>query len=178
MLGSSKLGQSGRDPSAQTYEVRSIRVHPRYKFPANDIAVIKLKRGVDYNSHVKPIQLDDGQAVAPGKLAAVTGWGTTSYGGRMSGQLREVALKVWDNMSCGKAIRDFEITNGMICAGDPNGRSKDACQGDSGGPLVSRTGGYWKLIGVVSFGDKCGKPNVPGVYTRVAKYRDWVLQQA
>lgn len=34
---------------------------------------------------------------------------------------------------------------------------------------------YWFQVGIVSFGPKnCGLKNVPGVYTRVSKYIDWI----
>ena len=48
---------------------------------------------------------------------------------------------------------------------------KDACQGDSGGALFAQrpysdmVDAYRRkqLIGIVSFGDKCGTPNKPGI---------------
>merc|ERR1711964_488268 len=45
-----------------------------------------------------------------------------------------------------------------------------------GGPLAtgSRTGTP-VLVGITSFGIKCGLPGVPGVYTEVSRYRDWIL---
>lgn len=53
-------------------------------------------------------------------------------------------------------------------------------QGDSGGPLTcSETGPRPRevLYGVTSWGDGRWKPGKPGVYTRVAVFRDWLQEQ-
>ena len=33
----------------------------------------------------------------------------------------------------------------------------------------------WTQIGIVSFGNKCAEPGVPGVYTRITHFMDWIL---
>lgn len=39
-----------------------------------------------------------------------------------------------------------------------------------GGPLVFDD----KLIGILSFGEECGKSEVPGVYVKVSEYVPWI----
>ena len=51
-------------------------------------------------------------------------------------------------------------------------------QGDSGGPLqIKADEGYWFLAGIISWGIGCAEPNMPGVCTRISKFKDWVVQQ-
>jgi hypothetical protein len=64
----------------------------------------------------------------------------------------------------------------MLCAGLDEG-GKDSCQGDSGGPLLLKVGDAYVQVGVVSFGNGCGLPNSPGVYTRISGVKDWLDEQ-
>lgn len=99
-----------------------------------------------------------------------------------------VKLQVWlpviSNEDCSKVYRELgqEIGDGQLCAGGAEG--KDSCAGDSGGPIMStgissRDGrARYFLAGVVSYGPRqCGKKDWPGVYTRVSRYTDWILNQ-
>ena len=64
------------------------------------------------------------------------------------------------------------IKDHMICTFEPG---KDTCQGDSGGPLVVRNqyGKYFQ-IGIVSFSIGDCASDVPGVYTRVSLFNEWI----
>ena len=95
-------------------------------------------------------------------------------------KVKWVRVPVMTNKKCrqtdyGETHGEESITDDMICAGYPGKGVKDACQGDSGGPLVcqGKDGGA-VITGVVSFGDKCGAKNHPGVYARVTHFLKWI----
>lgn len=93
-------------------------------------------------------------------------------GGKESTVQRQVVVTVWRNEDCNAAYFQ-QITSNFLCAGYKEG-GKDACQGDSGGPLMLKIEGRWTQIGIVSFGNKCGVAEYPGVYTRISEYIDWI----
>ena len=96
-------------------------------------------------------------------------------------QLREVTIDVIPNDECkasyvafGEATSaDLTITPNEICAGSPSG-AKDSCYGDSGGPLVAALGDGYVQVGIVSWGVQCGNPALPGVYSRISQFNDWI----
>jgi len=58
-------------------------------------------------------------------------------------------------------------------------KTKDSCFGDSGGPYMFRdlATNKWFLNGIVSYGtnyDMCDKPNILGIYTKVANYIEFL----
>ena len=63
----------------------------------------------------------------------------------------------------------------QICA--QGNEVMDVCTGDSGSPFMnySAKDERFILIGMVSFGPRnCGVTNIPGVYTKVSSYIDWI----
>lgn len=82
-----------------------------------------------------------------------------------------VYLPIVDKKRCRMIHRQFNniVSDYMICTGYKTGH-QDACKGDSGGPLVVED----QLAGVVAWGQGCGLEGMPGVYTSVAKYRQWI----
>ncbi|KAK9509013.1 hypothetical protein O3M35_006428 [Rhynocoris fuscipes] len=176
-LGDIDLRRDDEPSAPQTYHVTEIRAHPKFSRVGfyNDIAVMVLDRQIKRSRYVKPLCLPPPQlrhADFVGRSPTVVGWGTTYYGGKESTVQRQVDLPVWRNEECDRTY--FQpINENFICAGLKEG-GKDACQGDSGGPLMLKQDGRWIQIGIVSFGNKCGEPGYPGVYTRVTKYMDWI----
>ena len=62
---------------------------------------------------------------------------------------------------------------GQLCAGGQRG--KDTCKGDSGGGLfISDTSDTWYLLGILSYGAKEFGNGIPGVYTRVSSFLQWI----
>lgn len=59
----------------------------------------------------------------------------------------------------------------MFCAGVPEG-GIDACQGDSGGPIRDDATG--DVVGVVSWGQGCARPDFPGVYSNVGALSSFI----
>ena len=50
--------------------------------------------------------------------------------------------------------------------------------GDSGGPQIWRNDSDdpYTQIGIVSWGQGCARRGYPGVYTRLGRYIDWIIQ--
>ncbi|XP_019063083.1 kallikrein-15 isoform X1 [Fukomys damarensis] len=94
-------------------------------------------------------------------------------------QLQEVEVNIVDLEKCNKGLQKQMQTifnmvrQGAICA---YSEGKDACQGDSGGPLACEFNNTWVQMGVVSWGIGCGRKGLPGVYTDVRYYRDWIVR--
>ncbi|KAK4809558.1 LOW QUALITY PROTEIN: hypothetical protein QYF61_016990 [Mycteria americana] len=139
----------------------------------NDIALVKLRSPLHVSDSSKPICLPYfDEELVPGTSLRVIGWGYTQEHGKLSETLQQAEVKLIDNESCNLAAYHGEVTEKMLCAGLPQG-GVDTCQGDSGGPLLY-SGRHWQVVGIVSWGQGCGNPSTPGVYTSVRAYLNWI----
>ncbi|KPI98729.1 Proclotting enzyme [Papilio xuthus] len=168
-----------RTNDSRTYNFRviDIRQHEGYDMSNyhHDIAILKLHRAAVFNTYVWPICLPPMGLDLVDKIAIVIGWGTKFYGGPHSDVLLEVSVPVWEHSKCQESFTATVFEENM-CAGGPEG-GKDSCQGDSGGPLMYQmSSGRWAVVGVVSWGVRCGEPNHPGLYTRVDNYLPWIAE--
>ncbi|XP_062382941.1 trypsin-1-like [Sardina pilchardus] len=167
----------GSNPNEASRTVAEIILHPSFDASTfnNDMALLRLSIAVSFTDYIRPVCLAACGSIFPqGTESWVTGWGRTEEGGdrSISDVLQQVEVPVVDNEQCDELL-SASITENMICAGLPEG-GKDSCQGDSGGPMVTNLKNEWVQSGVVSFGFGCARPDLPGVYTRVSQYEDWI----
>lgn len=47
-------------------------------------------------------------------------------------------------------------------------------KGDSGSPMIRKINNQTEVIGIVSAGIRCADKKMPGVYTKVSHYLDWI----
>jgi secreted trypsin-like serine protease len=140
-----------------------------------DAALLLLETPV---TGVTPLEIiSDPALTAPNTVATTLGWGSLSNAENDFGTpiLQSVELPIVDQVLANSASwHNGALTANMMAAGLAAG-GKDSCSGDSGGPLVIRgPRGQWVQAGIVSWGEGCGLPMKPGVYTRLSKFRQWV----
>nr|ANJ42865.1 hemolymph proteinase 6 [Antheraea pernyi] len=144
----------------------------------HDLVLLKLDRDIKITDNLYPLCIETGD-LAPRAPLTITGWGKISTDRSIrSNILLKANLIPLPVHECRKfyPIRKNlprGISDEQICAADPEGL-RDTCQGDSGGPLALASGdNLYRLVGVTSFGRGCGA-TIPGVYTRIASYIDWI----
>lgn len=176
------------DPGFVRLNVARIIIHPEYgqlNQHDSDIALLELTTPAPFRRPSAAALPIDGVALVPesvgplvGDISTVTGWGNRQPGSAdYPAALHEVEVPIVSNAAC-QIPYGSAITETMLCAGLPEG-GKDSCQGDSGGPLVvfSSARSRWELAGIVSWGNGCARPGVPGVYTRAATFARWIAQE-
>jgi len=165
----------------ETRYIRQVFIRPDFEKKTfnNDIALIKLDREVTFSNSIRPVCLPNTDRSYNNQFTTVVGWGKLSEGGLPANVLQEVSVPIITQRKCrhNTKYRVKEITENMICAGYDQGVI-DACQGDSGGPMVWRAspGEPFTQIGIVSWGQGCARQGYPGVYTRIGRYIEWIMQ--
>ncbi|KAF3829195.1 hypothetical protein GH733_003459 [Mirounga leonina] len=165
--------------------VRNIIIHPQLSVVGTvqkDLALLQLLYPVNFTVTIQPVCIPQKTfRVEAGTTCWVTGWGRKEeYGSDpITAVLHEVDQDIMHHEMCNmmiqKAIKTKKsvVLEGMLCGYKEAG--KDSCQGDSGGPLVCKFKDTWVQVGIVSWGIGCGRGDVPGVYTDIACYAEWIL---
>ncbi|XP_026735969.1 phenoloxidase-activating enzyme-like [Trichoplusia ni] len=160
--------------------------HPQYNPVSpqkrHDIALLRLKETAPFTDFIRPICLPTRDWTSPSRIPAnftlyAAGWGAVSTRQSYSNVKLHVDLPYVPPERCQPAYslpgRSVNLWAGQLCAGGING--KDSCKGDSGGPLMYEDGRTYEVIGIVSFGPvPCGMEGIPGVYSKVYEYLDWI----
>lgn len=179
-----RMGTNNLAFAGSIYQIERAVIHEGYDEsvapPPNDIALIR----VDGEVIAKPIRLlgdQPGDApVAAGDNLRVTGWG---YRKAVADGVRSAAPNPPSpelyQVNLTPTARGCEIPSGyadrMICA-EAFKAGEDSCSGDSGGPMTRAEGRVRVLVGLVSWGRGCAQRGMPGIYTAVAGYRDWIAR--
>ncbi|KAG5899760.1 hypothetical protein JTB14_006097 [Gonioctena quinquepunctata] len=160
------------------YNIRNVSLHSDYspEHKHHDIALVELERNVSFSDRVFPACLYAKDDDPLGLI--VTGWGKTSIGGEddrsnhlQKAKLMAIPVEQCNSSYVARSSGTKTIESTQLCA---SGNTSDACWGDSGGPLqIREKSGVFSIVGIVSFGSGCGG-RVPGVFTRVSKYLDWI----
>ncbi|GCB76962.1 hypothetical protein scyTo_0020530, partial [Scyliorhinus torazame] len=175
-----------KEPSIddQSLEVEDYFTHEKFDEDTydHDIALIKLRSKVGQcakmTRNVRSVCLPwEVQQPPDWTECEISGYGRQKeFSAFYSNRLKEGFVRLYPSNRCTSAhLMNRTVTGNMICAGDTRGKD-DACKGDSGGPLVCMTKGHMSLHGIISWGIGCGKPGIPGVYTKVANYLAWIRQ--
>ncbi|XP_067084237.1 tissue-type plasminogen activator [Osmerus mordax] len=170
--------------SEQIFEVEKYWIHENYVSENenfdHDIVLMKLKSDIGLcavtSPEVTPACLPDPNLALPDWTECeISGYGRKQeFDAEYSERVKRGRVRLWPQDRCVPGVLSGRpVTANMLCAGDTRGLD-DACKGDSGGPLVCPKDGRMTLMGLISWGDGCGKRDVPGVYTRVTRYTDWI----
>ncbi|XP_032209863.1 vitamin K-dependent protein C isoform X3 [Mustela erminea] len=161
-------------------DIKEILIHPNYSKSTtdNDIALLRLAQPAVLSQTIVPICLPDSglaerELTQVGQETVVTGWGYRSETKRnRTFVLNFINIPVAPHNECIQAMHNM-VSENMLCAGIL-GDARDACEGDSGGPMVASFRGTWFLVGLVSWGEGCGRLHNYGIYTKVSRYLDWI----
>ncbi|CAL4062926.1 unnamed protein product, partial [Meganyctiphanes norvegica] len=187
-LGEYNVFSKTDDDQVQDFEIIDMRVANWSRITKeNDIILLKLDRPVNpFTENIRPACLPYHLRTEnfEGKTLTVVGWG--KFQNRIGAETSQIPLlgnvPVVPIKECEKsylaATRNSTVprrlNDNQLCAGTG---VIDSCKGDSGGPLnhVDTTKGRFYVVGIVSFGPThCGSSQLPGVYTRVGAWLDWI----
>mmetsp|Transcript_27844 Transcript_27844/g.67746 ORF Transcript_27844/g.67746 Transcript_27844/m.67746 type:complete len:538 (+) Transcript_27844:18-1631(+) len=169
--------------------VESITVHPNFGISESsptrdDIAVVELSSCVDEHPLKEfflqsIMQLADDRFminVNEGRPVRLSGFGRESQDrdAPFSSVLQSVDVPYIPGEICEERFYGKDLRRDEVCAGHWDG-GKDACQGDSGGPMFVQEGYAQTQIGVISWGQGCGRPKKPGVYASVAYHHGFIM---
>lgn len=163
--------------------VRRVWPHPQYNEGREDsqydLMLVELTESVPEETQFVRVNANISVPV-DGSYVRASGYGHTMQKNEVP-LLRQVDVPVVPMSKCKRNYGRFNVllarsldADLQLCAGLDEGGC-DACQGDSGGPLVLfDSSGRIVQVGIVSFGIGCAREGLPGVYTKMSSFVDWL----
>ena len=151
----------------------------------NDIALVKLNNSIEFTNYIMPIciptsteEIDEINSQyffgkEHEKFGYVAGWGRLTEEGPIPEMLHKIRLPIVEQHKCLQSS-SYRVTENMFCAGYGRMLIGDSCRGDSGGPFAVLYQSRWTLLGIVSWGEGCSRPEKYGFYTKVTNYINWI----
>ncbi|XP_049644207.1 transmembrane protease serine 9 [Suncus etruscus] len=170
---------SASEAGAVRARVARIIPHPRYDADTADfdVALLQLRTPLAFGRRVQPVCLPAATHVfPPRRKCLISGWGYLKEDFLVKPEtLQKATVELLDQALCASLYWSHASLIGCL-SGYLDGKV-DSCQGDSGGPLVcEEPSGRFFLAGIVSWGIGCAEARRPGVYARVTRLRDWILE--
>uniref|UniRef100_A0A8D1HIH2 tryptase n=1 Tax=Sus scrofa TaxID=9823 RepID=A0A8D1HIH2_PIG len=178
-MGIQQLSENGTELS-----VTRVRIHEDFiNLISQDIALLKLKDPISWSPLIQPVCLPSPKLKPSlGSMCWVIGWGQTDTQGKRGPKVLEVAVRIVNNKICNEQykflfLKDQKklIGSDMICASAQWGT--DTCQSNSGGSLVCQVNKTWIQMGVMSWSFICRQRRLPGIYTSISHFTDWIKRQ-
>lgn len=180
-----RLGDYNWDTEEESNHVNipamKITIHPKFHYDNtfHDLALVRMASPAPQTTLITPVCLPPPDKTFAGQTAVLSGWGSTDIDGFPTKYLQKAKLTVLGQEECSDRLKGFRIylIPEKVCA---FAQKTASCKGDSGGPLVweddstSPETPKRQLVGIVSLSLRCASQNLPGLYTRVSSYLDWI----
>lgn len=157
------------------YDIELAVLHPNYatRDAANNIALLRTKTPMIFNDVIKAINMTSSEAIEPGEVATLSGWGATRLAdGTMSDHevLQYMSYRTISVEECREKMitqSTQAIYNSSVCTLTTIRRG--ACASDTGSPLTLEG----QLIGIHLWSYGCGE-DYPNVSIRVLGFQRWI----
>lgn len=161
-------------------QVNLLVIHPQYNdtpsgFALFDVALLRLKRPLDFNFAVRPAKLPppDYDEIFMTQ-ACVAGYGRPSVNATTMGRLHAVCVLIHDTKTCNKLAYGVPWMGPYLCTLGFKHHSA-TCIGDSGSGLVKRLeDSNFLLVGILSGGPRCDKGQPLESFVRVSLFVPWI----
>ncbi|KAH8321560.1 hypothetical protein KR074_008958, partial [Drosophila pseudoananassae] len=168
----------------QERSVARIEFHEEFSIRGgyNNLALYFLDTPFQLADHIRTICLPESDSSFNSQRCLTSGWGKKKFTDEsFSSVLKVVELPLVNLTDCESRLQTtllgntFKLDESLLCAGGEE--NVDACTGDGGSSLFCPMTGdedRYIQVGIVNWGNGCGQKNIPGVYTGVLHFQDWI----